>query len=463
MKKLLSIVLSIAILLTISVSAFAQSVAFTNIINVINHDGEIKINVEGKELTFDDRPFVDEHGRTQIPVREFCEQLGCSVNWYEETRTVSVSAVSDEESKVNGGSGGDSVWFTIGEKIYRKNAVYYEMDTKAQLIGGRTYVPLRYLAEAMSYNVKYNQSSDAALDEKYGYAALDSFLGLGKELVFDKMDIDESYMLKSGDESYPIRQNQEGNMYIIKNGYKEGHVILEFYNDILYAFHYILKTEGEAFDEALEIYDYFVKLYGTESTYPGIEHTIAKIEADESINNEEVCSYYDEWHIDAPKETIKTLLGDVDNALMKMLRLEINPRMSVVRVNYSKDLNFHNRSILKITDKDNNYIITDGDVLSCEVRWLPRPEDGPSAGVVSAVALELKITDEARADFKEATKRISEYPDGENYFKCIVDGVVVSTPMVATQMDTNEILISAAIENYETFNSYADKINAAIK
>ena len=70
-------------------------------------------------------------------------------------------------------------------------------------------------------------------------------------------------------------------------------------------------------------------------------------------------------------------------------------------------------------DKDNNYIITDGDVISCKIVWLPRPEDGPSAAVVSAVALELKLNEKARADFKDATKRISEYPDGENYLKVI--------------------------------------------
>ena len=120
-------------------------------------------------------------------------------------------------------------------------------------------------------------------------------------------------------------------------------------------------------------------------------------------------------------------------------------------------VNFHNRSVLKIMDKDNNYIITDEDIVSCEVRWLPRPEDGPSAAVVTGIALELKITEKARADFKEATKRISEDSDGENYIRVIVDGVEISKPTVAAEIDSDEILVSSSnIGDYETYKGYVE-------
>ena len=204
-----------------------------------------------------------------------------------------------------------------------------------------------------------------------------------------------------------------------------------------------------------------VKLHGDVATYPGTEKTIAKISPDEIQFNSEVCSYYDEWNIDAPKELIETMLGDSDNALMKTLKLDINPMLSTVRVNFSKDVNFHNRSVLKIMDKDNNKIITDEDIVSCKVRWLPRPEDGPTAGVVTGVALELKITEKARLDFKEATKKISEYPAGENYVKVLVDGEEVSKPTVAAEIDSDEILVSSSnIGDYEIYKGYAEKINA---
>jgi len=431
---------------------------------VKDFDGELRIELDGKEMTFTDKPFIDVDGRTQIPVREFCEQLGCSVTWIPDIQKVLISTVTEEESKISGGAGGDSFSFIIGKRQYTINGTEYDMDTEAQIINERTYVPLRYLAEALNYYVAYNPSSPANLDMGYGPSVMNSYLGLSKELVLDEMDIDESYLLKSDDEVYPVPQHQEGNMYIVKNGYKKGHVVVEFYNDVLCAFQYVFKTEGEAFDEALGIYDYMVKLYGEAATYPGIEKTIAKIVPEESQSNDEVCSYYDEWHIDASEELIEALLGDSDNALMKMLKLEINPQLSTVRVNLSKDVNFHNRSVLKIMDKDNNYIITDEDIVSCKAVWKPRPEDGPSAGVVTGVALELKITEKARADFKEATKRISEDPNGENYIRVIVDGVEISKPTVAAEIDSDEILVSSSnIGDYETYKDYADKINAAIK
>ena len=438
---------------------------YTGHIYVKDFDGELRIEVDGQEIPFVNQPFIDSEGRTQVAVRDFCEYLDKQVAWHEETQTVSISSVPASLIPLDGGgAGGASYWFTIGEKQYRINGTYYDMDTEAQIINNRTYVPLRYLAEAMNYYVAYNPSSGGTRDMGYGYSVLNSYLGLGKEFVFDEMDIDESYLLKSGDEAYPVPQHQEGNMYIVKNGYKKGHVVLEFYNDVLYAFQYVFKTEGEAFDEALSIYDYLVKLHGEAATYPGTVNTIAGIQSDEGQFNDEVCSYYDEWCIDAPKELIEALLGDSDNALMKILKMDINPRLSTVRINYSKDVNFHNRSVLKIMDKDNNYIITDEDIVSCAVRWKPRPEDGPTAGVVTGVALELKITENARADFREATKKISEYPNNENYIKVIVDGIEVSKPTVAAEIDSDEILISSSnIGDYETYKGYVDKINASIK
>ena len=425
-------------------------------------DEDLEIRIDRETMTFTDKPFVDVDGRTQIPVREFCEQLGCSVTWIPDIQKVLVSTVTEEESKINGGAGGDSFSFIIGEREYTINGTKYDMDTEARIINNRTYVPLRYLAEAMNYHVSYNPSSPAVIDIGYAPSVLNSYLGLHKDFVLSEMEIDESYLLKSGDEAYPIPQHQEGNMYIIKNAYKKGHVVIEFYNDILCAFQYVFKTEGEAFDEALTIYDHLVKIHGEAATYPGTENTITNIKPDESQFNEEVCSYYDEWHVDASKELVKTLLGDSDNALMKILKLDINPRLSIVRVNYSKDVNYHNRSILKIMDKDNNYIITDEDIVSCEVVWLP---DGERVvGNVTGVALKLKISEKARADFKDATKRISEDPNGENYIKIIVDGIEVSKPTVAAEIDSDEILVSSSnIGNYELYKSYAEKINAAIK
>lgn len=149
---------------------------YTGHIYVKDFDGEIKIEVDGQKIPFVNPPFIDSDGRTQIAIRDFCEFLDKKVMWYEETQTVSISSVPASLIPLDGGgAGGASYWFTIGEKQYRVNGTYYDMDTAAQIVNEKTYIPLRYLAEAMNYYVDYNPSSGGKTDAGYfetyqGYA-----------------------------------------------------------------------------------------------------------------------------------------------------------------------------------------------------------------------------------------------------------------------------------------------------
>jgi len=126
---------------------------------VNNANGRISIRYEDNVCNFNSQPFIDEEGRTQVPVREFCEWLDNDVMWLEESQTVSISGVPMSLNQTELRAGGSSVWFKIGEKQYRINGNYYEMDTVAKIINDRTYVPIRYLAEALGYEVAYNSIS----------------------------------------------------------------------------------------------------------------------------------------------------------------------------------------------------------------------------------------------------------------------------------------------------------------
>ena len=109
-------------------------------------DGQLEITSDGITIEFPDaQPFIDENDRTLIPVRAVSESLGFTVNWEEETGTVSIGP--------GYGYGGRSVFFVIGESRYRVNGDYFDMDTAAVIIDERTYVPIRYVAEAMGMSV----------------------------------------------------------------------------------------------------------------------------------------------------------------------------------------------------------------------------------------------------------------------------------------------------------------------
>ncbi len=108
-------------------------------------DFYIYINSERLTIPVDmGNPFIDGQSRTQIPVRAISEGLGHEVKWSDATRTVTI--IKSEK---------EAIQITIGsDEIITPNDTII-MDTKAVIIGDRTYVPLRFVSEALGYNVDY--------------------------------------------------------------------------------------------------------------------------------------------------------------------------------------------------------------------------------------------------------------------------------------------------------------------
>ena len=111
--------------------------------NTINHG--IYVTVGGTHVYCDETelPFIDENGRTQVPVRAISEAMGKKVSWNEAERTV---GISDSENEVG---------FVIDSAIMTKNGGVSEMDTAACIVDGHTYIPLRFLGEALGSEVGY--------------------------------------------------------------------------------------------------------------------------------------------------------------------------------------------------------------------------------------------------------------------------------------------------------------------
>ncbi len=109
-------------------------------------DGDIRITVGGKEIAFDVAPQIEED-RVLVPLRAVFEQLGDFVDWNDETRTAKII-------------GGDvTIEFVIGETAVSVNGEEKQMDVPAKIISGRTLVPMRFLSEALGYNVIWNEEA----------------------------------------------------------------------------------------------------------------------------------------------------------------------------------------------------------------------------------------------------------------------------------------------------------------
>ena len=111
----------------------------------VSGNANVTVTVDGKKVIFPDaKPFIDENGRTLIPVRFVTEDLGANVEWNAESREVYIT------------KDGVSIMIRIGEERILANGSTKVMDTKAIIRYDRTYVPIRYVAEELGATVGWD-------------------------------------------------------------------------------------------------------------------------------------------------------------------------------------------------------------------------------------------------------------------------------------------------------------------
>jgi hypothetical protein len=138
-RKIVSIIALVLALCTLmATGAMAASV-----------DTGLTVRVNGYTVSFPDgQPYIDENSRTMIPVRFVTEQLGAKVSWNGNTET---AIIEKDGICVEIPIGSDSLSVTENGKT-----VAVKMDTASVLKDGRTYVPIRYVSEALGAYVEYS-------------------------------------------------------------------------------------------------------------------------------------------------------------------------------------------------------------------------------------------------------------------------------------------------------------------
>lgn len=136
MKKLISVFLYSAV----------TSVIFCS---TVLADSNIKVVVNGENIDFtgDQEPVIQK-GRTLVPFRAVFEKMGAEVSWFEDIKLCEATYGS---ITVSIAIGDDKV--TIGEG----NVI--ETDVPAQIINGRTMVPLRVLSESIGADVSWDDET----------------------------------------------------------------------------------------------------------------------------------------------------------------------------------------------------------------------------------------------------------------------------------------------------------------
>ncbi len=133
MKKAIFVLVLLFFLAILVAPSFAQP------------DQDIRVIVNNKLVDFSDsRPFINKDLRTMVPIRFISNELGASVHWDGPARTVSI------------GQRGKTIVLVIGNTFAHVNGQRVAFDTAAEIVEGRTMVPLRFISETFGAQVSWD-------------------------------------------------------------------------------------------------------------------------------------------------------------------------------------------------------------------------------------------------------------------------------------------------------------------
>lgn len=132
----------------------------------------IRVIIDGEEKYFDPAPTIV-NSSTLVPMRAFFQSLGASVNWNGATRTITST------------KGDITVKLTIDSPTAYINGLPVKLAAPAQLINSSTFVPLRFVGEALGASVHYADrvitiKSPAPKPEQPAIAAEVHFIDVGQ-------------------------------------------------------------------------------------------------------------------------------------------------------------------------------------------------------------------------------------------------------------------------------------------
>ncbi|MDR0272439.1 MAG: CAP domain-containing protein [Clostridiales bacterium] len=112
---------------------------------------QINVTIEGERVVFADQLPAIIDGRTLVPIRAVFEHIGFAVVWQEASQTVTLTR------------GNDIVRISIGSPQFTSNGQTHALDVPAQIIGGRTLLPIRAVLESVGYTVSWNASTNTVI------------------------------------------------------------------------------------------------------------------------------------------------------------------------------------------------------------------------------------------------------------------------------------------------------------
>ncbi len=172
MKKIISIKIC-SILLTVFTCFLSTNICFA--------DNIITVKLDGQPVVFDVSPQII-NDRTMVPMRKIFELFGATINWDQNTKTVTST------------KGGIAVSLTIDNPNMNVNGNVVTLDTPACIVDNRTLVPVRAIAEAFQTEVGWDENSKTVFIESE-----DGYKKAARSRAYEQL---KKYLLANGNKKY---------------------------------------------------------------------------------------------------------------------------------------------------------------------------------------------------------------------------------------------------------------------
>lgn len=192
---------------------FIMTVLFTLLLGeAVWASGDIKVVINNRELYSEDKPVMVE-GRVMLPLRAIGEAIGCEVIWVDATKTANLknetTIVSMQINNTN----------ITRVKRTNQEQKLLQTDVPPMLINGKTYVPVRALAEAFDAVVGWDGGSqtviivyDTTLKYAGGYV-VETYAGNGERKKHDSSLATMSFVSPEG-----ITVSEDGDIIVADSG-----------------------------------------------------------------------------------------------------------------------------------------------------------------------------------------------------------------------------------------------------
>ena len=115
----------------------------------------INVMLNGSYIEFPDVFPQNIEAKSVVPIRAISEEMGAEVGYEHETRTVTIL------------DGDNEIVLKIGETTAYINGEVTELDVPANVIEGRTMVPIRFVAESMDSVVDWDGETKTVIIFKF--------------------------------------------------------------------------------------------------------------------------------------------------------------------------------------------------------------------------------------------------------------------------------------------------------